>query len=274
MALDVNLVRAALTRFIREQIAEAGRRRAVLGLSGGLDSAVVCYLAAEALGPDQVLALTMPYATSAPESLADALSVVSATGVRHEHFEVTPLVQPLIDRYPTMDRRRRGNAMARARMTVLYDQSEAFGGLVVGTSNKTETLLGYSTVHGDSACALAPIADLYKTQVRQLARRLGVPAAIIDKAPSADLWPGQTDEADLGLSYDEADAILLLLLEERQSPAEVIARGFAEAKVQRVCDLCRRSYFKRRLPPVAAVSTCCVGRDIAPGTVPPHMDDQ
>jgi len=274
LRIDGELVASLLSRFLHNEITKAGFSRAVLGLSGGLDSALAAYLAARALGPENVLVLRMPYETSSPSSLEDAQRVIDDLGVPSETIDITPIVQPAFAASPGITPTRMGNVMARTRMILLYDRSAAWDALVVGTSNKTETLLGYSTVHGDSACALAPIADLYKTQVRQLARRLGVPAAIIDKAPSADLWPGQTDEADLGLSYDEADAILLLLLEERQSPAEVIARGFAEAKVQRVCDLCRRSYFKRRLPPVAAVSTCCVGRDIAPGTVPPHMDDQ
>lgn len=266
---DPEAVRERLRQFIRGGIEAAGRQCAVLGLSGGIDSAVVCFLAAEALGPERVLVVTMPYATSAPESLQDALAVVDATGVRHQHFEITGILEPLFDRFAINDRRRRGNAMARARMMVLYDQSEAVGGLVLGTGNKTEILLGYSTVYGDSACALAPIGDLYKGQVRQLARELGVPSRIIQKAPSADLWPGQTDESDLGLTYDEADVILQQLFEGGLSPSQVAAGGHSPAKVERVCDLFRRSQFKRRLPPVARISSCTVGYEIVPGVIPP-----
>ncbi len=153
---------------------------------------------------------------------------------------------------------------------VLFDQSEAFGGPVLGAGNRTEMLLGYSALFGGSACALAPIGDLYKGQVRQLARGLGVPAGTIEKRPSADLRPGQTDEAELGLTYDEADAILHLLFDDGRSPDQVTAAGHPPAKVERVCDLFRRSRFKRRLPPVARVSTCTVGYEIAPGVVPPY----
>lgn len=253
LSLNPSAVRTRLCRFIRRGCASAGRRRAVLGLSGGLDSAVVCYLAAEALGPENVLAVTMPYATSSPASLADALEVVARTGVQRQHVDITPFVDPLFAALPDMDRRRKGNAMARARMIVLYDRSEAFQGLVLGTGNKTEILLGYSTLYGDSACALAPIGDLYKTQVRQLAAALNVPESILAKPPTADLWPGQTDEDDLGLTYAEADAILHLLFDARLSPAQVQNRGYREEAVRRVCDLVRKNRFKRRLPRVARI---------------------
>jgi NAD+ synthase len=270
LLLDVASTRACLCDFIRQGVARAGRRRAVLGLSGGIDSALVCYLAAEALGPENVLAVTMPYATSSPASLADALAVAEATGVQRQHLEITPIVEPLFAAFPDMDRRRKGNAMARTRMIVLFDRSEAFGGLVLGTGNKTELLLGYSTLYGDSACALAPIGDLYKTQVRQLAAALGVPRSILAKPPTADLWPDQTDEGDLGLTYDEADAILYLLFDAGLSPAQVRARGYDERSIARVCDLVQRNLFKRRLPAVAKVSACTVGMEIGAETVPTH----
>ncbi|MHB0876599.1 MAG: NAD+ synthase [Anaerolineae bacterium] len=262
LRLDVEATRRTIVAFIHEQLSAAGFRRAVLGLSGGIDSALVCYLAAEALGADNVLAVTMPYASSSPQSLDDALQVVAATGVRRQHFEITPVVEPLFAALPDMDRRRRGNAMARARMIVLYDHSEAFQGLVLGTGNKTEVLLGYSTLHGDSACAIAPIADLYKTQVRQLAAAVGVPESVRLKPPTADLWPGQTDEGEIGLSYAEADAILYLLFERGLAPQEVVARGHAEAKVQRVRTMVQRSQYKRCPAPIARVSACCVGAEI------------
>jgi NAD+ synthase len=255
-------VRRTLSAFIRSELEKSGYRKAVLGLSGGIDSAVVCYLAAQALGPENVLALTLPYATSTPNSLGDALTVIANLGVQHQNVEITPMVEPLFAALPDMDQRRRGNAMARMRMIVWYDRSEAFGGLVLGTGNKTEILLGYSTIHGDSACALAPIGDLYKTQVRQLAAALGVPESIRQKAPSADLWPGQTDEGELGLSYLEADSILFLLFDRGLSPTKVIAAGFASQQVQRVCSLVQHSQYKRCLPPVGKVSACTVGCEL------------
>ena len=261
LSLDTQWVRSRLCRFIGRGIAGAGRHRAVLGLSGGLDSAVVCYLAAEALGSENVLALTMPYSTSSPSSLADALDVVRSTGVEHLHFEISPMLRPLFAAFTDMDARRRGNAMARARMIVLYDRSEAFGGLVLGTGNKTEILLGYSTLHGDSACALAPIGNLYKTQVRQLAAHLGVPDSIRLKPPSADLWPGQTDEEELGLSYEAADSILWQLFERGRHPRDLLADGYPAEQVSLVCRSVRRSQFKRCLPPVGPTGQC---RDATP----------
>ena len=151
--------------------------------------------------------------------------------------------------------------MARARMIVLYDQTEAFGGLAVGTGNKTEILLGYTTLYGDAACALNPLGDLYKTQVRQLARAMGVPQAIIDKAPSADLWAGQTDEGELGFTYAEVDRLLYLLVDQRYSPEECVAAGFAPDFVTRVVERIRRNHFKRVLPPVAKLGNRTVGYD-------------
>jgi len=265
MQIDTAAVRGALTAFIRDELRRSGYQRAVLGVSGGIDSAVVCYLAAEALGPQNVLALTLPYASSSSASLADALAVIAAIGVRHEHVEITPMVDPLFAALPDMDRRRKGNAMARMRMIVWYDRSESFCGLVMGTGNKTEILLGYSTLHGDSACALAPIGDLYKTQVRQLAADLSVPETVRLKPPTADLWPGQTDEGELGLTNVEADSILYLLFERALAPEEVVGMGFARQQVRRVCDLVRRSQYKRCLTPIAKVSAHTVGQEIAAG---------
>ncbi|NLH06714.1 MAG: NAD+ synthase, partial [Chloroflexi bacterium] len=202
LKLNTDLARRVITLFIRNEITRGGFKRAVLGLSGGLDSALVAYLTAEALGPENVLAIRMPYRTSSPESLEPAQLVIDALGVRHDTVDITPMVEPLFERFPDMDASRRGNVMARQRMIILFDQSAAWNALVVGTSNKTETLLGYTTIYGDNAAALQPIADLYKAQVRQLARAVGVPEAIVNKAPSADLWPGQTDEGELGYTYD------------------------------------------------------------------------
>jgi len=233
----------------------------VVGLSGGVDSALSCYLAAEALGAQNVLAVRMPYKTSSPESLEHAQLVIDALGVQALTAPITEMVDPLFERFPEADAVRRGNVMARMRMIILYDQSVAFRGLVVGTGNKTEILLGYTTLYGDSACALNPLGDLYKTQVRQLSRAIGVPEAIVAKPPTADLWLGQTDEGELGFTYAEVDQLLYLLIDQRYSPDECIAAGFAEKFVRAVVERVRRNHFKRILPPIAKLSNRTIGYD-------------
>jgi NAD+ synthase len=264
LLLDAEVVRRGLCSFIAQNLEAAGRQRAVLGLSGGLDSSLVCWLAKEALGPENVVAVTMPYWASSPDSLEDALAVIHLTGVKHVHIDISRAAEAMFAFFPAADRRRRGNILARLRMIVLYDCSEEFEGLVLGTGNKTELLLGYFTLHGDSACALMPIGDLYKTQVRQLASALGIPDRIIKKPPTADLWPGQTDEGEIGLLYDEADAILYELVELDRHPAELVAAGWPAAKVERVCNLMRASQFKRVLPPIAKVNRRTLGRELPP----------
>lgn len=261
LSINTDLARRILTGFIRSEITRMGFSHAVINLSGGIDSALSCFLAAEALGPENVLAIRLPYRTSSPESLEHAQMVIEATGVHSLTVEITPMVDPLIERFPEMDALRKGNIMARARMIVLYDQSAAFHGLAVGTGNKTEILLGYTTLYGDSACAINPLGDLYKTQVRQLARAVGVPAVIIEKPPSADLWVGQTDEGELGYTYAEVDRLLYLLVDERYTPEECIEAGFAPAFVRAVVERVRRNQFKRVLPPVAKLSHRTIGYD-------------
>jgi NAD+ synthase len=208
-----------------------------------------------------VLALRMPYRTSSLDSLEHAQQVIDLLGVQSLTIPITEMVEPLFTHFPEMSALRRGNIMARARMIVLYDQSEAFRGLAVGTGNKTEILLGYTTLYGDSACALNPLGDLYKTQVRQLARAMGIPEAIIQKPPSADLWAGQTDEGELGFTYAEVDQLLYLLVDQRYSPADCVEAGFAEDFVKKVVERVRRNHFKRVLPPIAKLSNRTVGYD-------------
>ncbi len=261
LTINTELARKILTGFISTEIGRTGIPHAVIGLSGGLDSAVSCYLAAEALGPQNVLAVRMPYRDSSPDSLEDAQKVIDATGVQSLTVEITAMVEPLFERFPKMSSVRKGNVMARLRMIVLFDQSAAFNGLVVGTGNKTEILLGYTTLYGDSACALNPLGDLYKTQVRQLARDLGLPESVQTKAPSADLWAGQTDEGELGFTYAEVDRLLYLLVDERYTPEECVQTGFAEGFVRAVVDRVRRNQFKRVLPPIAKLSNRTVGYD-------------
>jgi NAD+ synthase len=261
LTINTDLAKTILTGFISSEITRTGFERAVVGLSGGIDSALSCFLAAEALGPENVLAVRMPYKTSSIDSLEDAQRVIDVTGVNALTVPITEIVDPIFERFPEASDMRRGNIMARARMIVLYDQSEAFGGLVVGTGNKTEILLGYSTLFGDSACALNPIGDLYKTQVRQLSRALGVPSEIVDKPPSADLWVGQTDEAELGFTYEEADRLLQLLVDQRYSADECIEAGFGERFVKDVVERIRRNHFKRILPPIAKLTNRTIGYD-------------
>ena len=261
LQIDPEVARRILVAFIHDEITRTGLSRAVVGLSGGIDSALACALAAEALGPRNVLAVRLPYVTSSPDALADAQRVIEQTGVQSETFEITPMVQPLIGGLPAGQHKRAGNAMARARMIVLYDRSAGFNGLVVGTGNKTEILLGYSTLFGDSASALNPLGDLYKTQIRQLARHMQLPAPILEKAPSADLWSGQTDESELGFTYARVDQLLYLLVDQRYQPEECVAAGFEAEFVKQVIAQIRRNQFKRMLPIIAKLSNRTVGYD-------------
>lgn len=251
LELDVELVRRHLTAWLRDQLQRAGFGRAVIGLSGGIDSSLSCFLTAEAIGAENVLALWIPYRTSNPVHFADARQVAEMLGVTLKTVEITPMVDPYLEQFPDMPARRRGNVMARARMIVLYDHSEIWQGLVVGSSNKTEWWLGYGTLYGDMACALNPLGDLYKTQVRQLARAMGVPAQIIAKPPTADLWPGQTDEGELGFTYADMDRALYLLIDCGLSTEEAVQRGLPPALVQGMWQRVQATEFKRRLPLVA-----------------------
>ena len=261
LTINSDLARQILTSFIHTEITRAGFTHAVIGLSGGIDSALSCYLTAAALGPQNLLAVCMPYRTSSADSLEHSQLVINALGVQSLTLPITDMVEPLFNRYPDMSPVRRGNIMARARMIVLYDQSEVFSGLVVGTGNKTEILLGYTTLYGDSANALNPIGDLYKTQVRQLSRDLGVPGPILEKAPSADLWSGQTDEGELGFTYEEVDKLLYLMVDQRYSPEDCVEAGFKRPFVEAVARRIQRNHFKRILPPIAKLTNRTVGYD-------------
>jgi NAD+ synthase len=231
LAINTDLARKIIVGFIRDAVTKVGFSKAVIGLSGGIDSALSAFLAAEAIGPQNVLAVRMPYRTSSEGSLSDAQKVIDQLGLPSLTIPITPMVEPLFEQFPDMNAMRRGNIMARQRMIVLYDQSAAWNGLVIGTSNKTEALLGYTTLYGDSAAALQPIEDLYKTQVRQLARAMNVPSSVLEKAPSADLWEGQTDEGELGYTY-----------------AEVWRRV-------------RMNHYKRTMPNIAKLSRRSIGHD-------------
>ena len=255
------VVEKLLVGFIGHEVRKVGLTRAVLGLSGGVDSAVSAAIAARALGPSNVLGIFMPYQSSSPESRADADAVAASLGIETMVVDITPQVDAYFESFPDASRLRRGNKMARERMTILYDHSAARSALVIGTSNKTELLLGYGTLYGDMASALNPIGDLYKTQVWGLARHLGLPSAVIEKAPTADLWSGQTDETELGFSYHEVDRLLYRMIDERCSSAELAEMGFDEDFVERISHLVRSSQFKRRLPVIAKLSARSIDTD-------------
>jgi NAD+ synthase len=261
LAIDTDAARGVIGGFIRDQLREAGYERVVLGLSGGIDSALVAHLVTEAIGADRLLCVLLPYRTSAPASRADAEAVVRRLGCASELVDISPMVDAYFGRDSVAGAAgveglgaspvRRGNFAARMRMSVLYDRSVTWRGLVAGTGNRTEALIGYTTLFGDSACAFNPVGDLYKSQVRQLAAAMGVPDAIIRKAPSADLWPGQTDEGEAGFSYPELDRILFWRHDHDRSVDDLVAMGFDRDAVERVDRMVAASAFKRRLAPVA-----------------------
>ena len=250
--------------FLRAQLAASGRRGLVVGLSGGIDSAVAAALAVDALGADRVTGIMMPYATSSADSLADAQAVAETLGLATEKVDITPMADAFLASVPDSERVRRGNVMARCRMIVLYDRSAQRDALVLGTGNRTEALLGYTTMYGDNACALNPLGQLYKTEVRLLAAHFGLPSNVLTKAPSADLWAGQADEDELGVSYAEVDRLLHHLVDERLGERQLAALGFAPALVARISARVCAMAFKRRLPPVAEMSGR-VDPDATPG---------
>lgn len=262
-ALDINpeLVAAILDRFITTELHRAGFRRAVVGLSGGIDSSVVATLAARALGPDNVLAVTMPYRTSSEATRRDAQAVIEHLGVRSLDVPITASIDAYFCRFPDASRLRLANKCARERMTVLYDQSAAFEALVLGTSNKSELLLGYGTQYGDLASAINPVGDLYKTQMYRLAQYLGVPEQIIKKPPTGDLWVGQTDEEELGFTYAEVDRLLVLMVDCRWRRVELLEFGFDPQFIDRVAEMIRRNHYKRRMPVIAKLSPRTMDRD-------------
>lgn len=259
--LNPELVSDFLSRFIREEVTKVGFSKVVLGLSGGIDSALAAFLAVKALGPENVHVVCMPYKTSNPESLAHARLCAEALGLDLKVEEITPMADAYFARQPEITPMRKGNLMARQRMIVLFDYSAALPALVLGTSNKTELLLGYGTLHGDLASAINPLGDLYKTQVRQLSRFLGVPDPIITKPPSADLWVGQTDEQELGYTYDEVDRLLHVLVDERRSDEQIVALGFESSMLEGVKTRIRRNHFKRKPPILPKLSARTLDKD-------------
>lgn len=249
-----------LLNYIQEEVRQAGFTKVVLGLSGGIDSALVAYLLVKALGKENVIVIKMPYKNSSSKSLEHADLVIQNLGLKDRTIEITPMVDAYFSFQEDASPLRRGNFMARTRMCVLFDVSASEGALVIGTSNKTEILLGYGTLFGDTACALNPIGDLYKKQVWDLSKYIGVPKEIIEKQPSADLWEGQTDEQELGLTYKLADEILVRLVDLHKSIEEIVTEGYEEVLVTKVISKIKANQFKRRLNSIAKVGKD-LGRD-------------
>ncbi|MBC7327089.1 NAD+ synthase [bacterium] len=249
LAIDVDYVRRRIVYFLKNEFEKAGFEKAVIGLSGGLDSSTAFLLTVEALGGSNVIGISLPYKTTSNESIEDAKELAQTAGACWEIIDITPQIDAYFQRFPTDNIVQKGNKMARERMSILYDRAYVHGALVVGTGNKTEWLLGYTTRWGDSACDLAPLLDLYKTQVRQLAKAIGVPEKIIEKVPTAELWPGQTDEGELGFTYTEADQVLFYFVERGFTRKQLIAKGFSEELVDRIVERMKRMAYKRALPP-------------------------
>ncbi|HRE42144.1 MAG TPA: NAD+ synthase [Ignavibacteria bacterium] len=263
MKYNNQILEELLVNFLKNEIHKTGLKKAVIGLSGGIDSAVSTYLTVKALGNENVLCCLMPYKTSSKNSLDDALLCVDDLKVRHKVIEISGMVDSYLDEIKdeNITNVRKGNIMARCRMIALYDHSAAENALVIGTGNKTEILLGYTTLFGDSASAINPVGDLYKTQLIDLAKHLKIPQSIIDKKPSADLWEGQTDEAEMGFSYENVDKYLFLKIDERKSEDEIKKYGFDDEFMKKVNKMIIRNQFKRLPPVIAKVSNRTVNID-------------
>ena len=258
---DKAFIEEVLTEFIREELRKAGFKRAVIGLSGGVDSSLTAFLTVKALGKENVIGISMPYKTSSPSSREDAKLVAEVLGIEFHEIDITPQIDAYYKLFSEADPVRKGNKMARERMSILYDFAHWKGALVIGTSNKSELLIGYSTRWGDSAHDVNPIGDLYKTQVWEMAHFMGVPERIVKKKPSADLWPGQTDEGEIGLSYRELDRILIGYVDLRLRKEELIEAGFKKELVEKVLNMVQKSQYKRKMPIVCKISQRTVDKD-------------
>ncbi len=259
--INVKITSEIIEKFISDSIKKNGFTNGIIGVSGGIDSAVVLYLTARALGKENTFALLMPFKTSSPDSLKDGKYICEKLGVNYEIIDITPSVEPYFDKYPTDNRTLIGNKCARERMSVLYDFSERKKALVVGTSNKTEMLIGYSTLYGDSAAAFLPIGDLYKTEVIELAKYLSIPEQIIEKEPSADLWKDQTDEGEIGFTYELLDEILYNIIDLRLTDKEMTETGFNETDLRKIRRMITGTQFKRTMPPVTKIHNRTIGLD-------------
>ena len=255
------LVEKILVGFVKNEVQRVGFQKVVFGLSGGIDSTLSAYIAVKALGPENVCGVRMPYSTSSTETMDHGELIAGELGIPMMTIPITDQLDAYFTHFPDASRLRRANKMSRERMTILYDQSAARNALVIGTSNKTELLIGYGTIHGDMASAVNPIGDLYKTQVWNLSRHMGVPEVVITKNPTADLWAGQTDETELGFTYAIVDQLLARMVDERAKPEDLIAEGFEAPFVTRIARMIQTSHYKRRLPLIAKLSQRTIDRD-------------
>lgn len=261
MKINEAFVEKILIKFIQEELSRFNYKKGILGLSGGLDSSVCAVIAAKALEPKNIIAMIMPCGDSFFEDVKDARELVQLLGIHSKTIDISPMVDSYFARYPTDNRVLKGNKMARERMSILYDFSAREKALILGTSNKTELLLGYGTIHGDTACAINPLGDLFKTQIRQFAVYLGIPQRILKKEPTAGLWNGQTDEKELGFTYDKIDKILFQLVDKRITKEEIVTLGFNKDDVEKIIKMIKNSEFKRKLPPIPKLSERTIGHD-------------
>jgi len=252
--MEIVEVLSSITKFLRKSLETSGCEGYVVGVSGGIDSAVSAALAAQAVGAEQVLGVSMPYRASSESSRTDASGLAAQLGIEFLIIDISPMIDAYFPNIEKVDRLRAGNKMARERMSILFDLAQERSRLVLGTGNRTEICLGYTTWYGDSACSVNPIGELYKCEIRQLAKEIGVPDSIISKPPSADLWADQTDEGEIGLSYDRMDGLLQLLVDRSIRSRSVLkAEGFTDAEIDRVISMVNRNYFKRQMAEIAAL---------------------
>jgi NAD+ synthase len=261
LEIHMETVEKVLVAFIRDVVYKNKFKNGIVGVSGGIDSAVILALTQRALGSEHTFGILMPYKLSSESSLTDGRAICEQLKVPYEEIEISPSVDAYFDRYPAEDKMQIGNKCARERMSILYDHSARKHALVVGTSNKSELLIGYSTIFGDSAAAFLPIGDLYKTQVFALAEYLGVPKEIVTKKPSADLWQDQTDEGEIGMTYKQLDEILYQMIDCRKKDEELEAMGYLKKDIQKITRMIINSQYKRTMPPIAKLHARTIGLD-------------
>ena len=262
LKIDEEIVVKKLIEFIDSQLAIRGFTKAILGLSGGLDSTVLAYITSRAIPKSNIYGIILPYGTQSLSAVLDAKEVVRDLGIQSIEHDIKPMIDSYFNNFTEVDWNRRGNKMARERMSILYDYSAYLKGLVLGTSNKTELLLGYGTLFGDMTGAIQPLGDLYKTQIKAIAVYLNIPKTIIDKPPSADFWSDQTDEKEIGFKYEDIDRLLFAMIDMRKNREELLSVGFSKDMIDSVDFLVKKSAFKRKLISIKRISSKNIDKDI------------